>query len=139
MKPAPTSEARDLRALLEAVRDAITLPFDTPEYDQRLLERAGIARVITEAALAGDPAGLGLEADYLRHQLVAEQVEAEKREKNRCGRCRTPFDATDTAFDGRARHRDTPWCRWCIDNCADGGTDHACPICEPARYGGEPQ
>lgn len=140
MKPTPSSEARDLRALLETIRDAITLPYDTPEYDQRIVERAGIARVVAEAALAGDPTNLGLEVDYLRHQLVAEQAEAEKKAKNRCRRCRTPFDPTDTRFDGRARHGETPFCRWCVDRCHES-TDafHACPICDPKRYGGEPR
>jgi len=47
-----------------------------------------------------------------------------------CGRCRRLFDPSDTRFDGHGRHRDTPWCRECVDRCHDS-TDafHKCPIC----------
>ncbi|MEU8688810.1 hypothetical protein [Streptomyces sp. NPDC048665] len=137
-KPNP-SEARDLRALLAAVLDAITLPHEAPEYAERIEDRASIARVVVREALDEDPARLGWNADWLRGRLAAEQAEAEEREKNKCGRCRTPFDPTDTAFDGRARHGETPWCRWCVDRCHES-TDafHACPICDPDRHkGGE--
>ncbi|MFF3912702.1 hypothetical protein ACFYZB_04325 [Streptomyces sp. NPDC001852] len=136
-QPNQNSEARDLRALLGAVLDAITLPHNTPEYAERIEDRASIARVVVREALDEDPARLGWNADWLRSRLATEQAEAEEREKNRCGRCRTPFDPTDTRFDGRARHQETPWCRRCVDNCHEGSAEHVCMICDPARYGGE--
>ncbi|MFJ5802714.1 hypothetical protein [Streptomyces decoyicus] len=47
-----------------------------------------------------------------------------------CGRCRRPFDPADTRFDGRARHRTTPFCGGCVDRCHES-TDpfHRCPVC----------
>lgn len=59
------------------------------------------------------------------------------RAENQCRRCRRPFNPTDTRFDGHARHKDSPWCRRCVDNCHDGGAEHVCLICDPQRYGGE--
>ena len=130
-------EARDLRALLEAVRDALTLDYAVPDYDERIKERAGLAKVVVRDALDEGTDRIGWNADWLPSKLTAEQADADEREKNRCGRCRTAFDPADTAFDGRARHAETPWCRRCIDNCHEGSAEHVCPICDPARYGGE--
>ncbi|WP_405671469.1 hypothetical protein [Streptomyces sp. NBC_01530] len=135
--PITSSEARDLRTLLTAVLDALTLPFDAPDYDERINERTAIARVVARDGLDEGPDRIGWNADWLRSKLAAEQMEANKREKERCRRCRTPFDPSDTAFDGRARHGETPFCRSCVDDCHEGGTEHVCLICDPARYGGE--
>ncbi|GAB2960714.1 hypothetical protein [Streptomyces heilongjiangensis] len=136
--PGPTSpgDARDLRQLLAVVLDALTLPYDTPDYDRRILDRAAQARTVVGAALDEAPSDLGWNTDYLRQKLTAEETEAAERERNRCRRCSTPFDPADTRHDGRARHGDTPWCRWCVDGCHDGGAEHVCLICDPARYGG---
>jgi hypothetical protein len=131
------TEARDLRALLEATLDAITLPYGTHDYDQRMRERVGWTLTTLKGALAEDPADLGWNVDYLRGKLTAEQAEADERANNACKRCHRPFDSTDTRFDGRGRYASTPWCRSCVDNCAGGGTEHLCVICEPKRYGGE--
>ena len=138
-KSAPTSEARDLRELLQAVVEALTLPYDDPEYDARILRRAGLARVVASEALSEPPSNLGWNIDYLRHQLVAEQTGAKEREKNKCRRCRQSFDPTETRFDGRARYNETPWCRACVENCHGGGSEHVCVICDPQRYGGGAQ
>ncbi|MEU3255839.1 hypothetical protein [Streptomyces sp. NPDC006997] len=136
-KPTASTEIHDLRALLAVVVDALTLPFDTPNYDQRILARAATARVVVGEALIEDPAGnLGWNLDYLRQQLAQEETEAAEQAKNQCGRCHKPFDPTDTRHDGHDRYASTPWCRRCIDNCRDGGTEHVCVICDPARYGG---
>jgi hypothetical protein len=135
-KPDTTGEASDLRALLAAVLDAVTLPYGAADYDQRVLDRTALARTVVGAALAEAPDSLGWNTDYLRKKLAAEQAEADEREKNRCQRCRRPFDQGDTAFDGRARHRDTPYCRGCVDACHDGSAEHVCVICDPKRYGG---
>ncbi|MFE0376210.1 hypothetical protein ACFW1M_11600 [Streptomyces inhibens] len=53
-----------------------------------------------------------------------------------CGRCRCPFDPADTRFDGRARHRETPFCRGCVDACHES-TDacHECAVCRAAEGG----
>ncbi|MFD3614469.1 hypothetical protein ACFWWT_04300 [Streptomyces sp. NPDC058676] len=136
-KPTPTTEVRDLRAFLEAVLDALTLPYNLDDYDARVLRRAALARVVGREALAEAPGGLGWNVDFLRKKLDAEQTEADERAKNSCGRCRTPFDPKDTTFDGRARHSETPWCRRCIDICHDGSAEHVCVICDPRRYGGD--
>ncbi|GKQ37018.1 hypothetical protein [Streptomyces sp. A012304] len=136
-KPSPATQAADMRALLEAVRSALTLPYDTPDYDRRVLDRAALARTVLDGALTEAPDDIAWNTGYLKRKLTLEEQDAADRDNNRCRRCRTPFDPTDTRFDGRARHGDTPWCRTCINNCHDGGTEHVCVICEPARYGGE--
>lgn len=47
-----------------------------------------------------------------------------------CGKCKTPFDPTDTRHDGHAQKRDTPYCRRCVDLCHDNEiADHRCVIC----------
>ncbi|MGW0821809.1 hypothetical protein [Streptomyces sp. NPDC002845] len=135
-KPTPSSEARDLRALLETVVEALTLPRDLDAYDTRILRRASLVRVLVRETLTDGPDRLGWNLDYLRQQLAQEDTEAAEREKNKCRRCGTPFNPADTAFDGRARHNDSPWCRRCVDICGDGGTEHVCVICDPQRYGG---
>ncbi|MFR0351820.1 hypothetical protein [Streptomyces sediminimaris] len=52
-------------------------------------------------------------------------------EEPRCGKCRTPFDPTDTRYDGAARYAATPYCGRCIDACHES-TDafHRCVICQ---------
>ncbi|MCP3769513.1 hypothetical protein [Streptomyces sp. MAR25Y5] len=126
-----------VRDLLAVVLDALTLPYDTPDYSRRILDRAAEARTVAVAALAEDPADIGWNVDYLRSKLAAEQADAKRRDNGRCRRCLRPFDADDTRFAGHSRHADTPWCRRCVDNCHDGGAEHVCVICDPARYGGD--
>ncbi|MEH0642860.1 hypothetical protein QBB33_15560 [Streptomyces scabiei] len=134
-QPTNPGDAHDLRQLLEAVLEAVTLPHDTAEHARRMQTRADWVRATVKGALADDPADIGWNADYLRGKLRAEETEAAERERNRCARCRHPFDPADTRFDGRARYADTAHCRACVDNCRDGGTEHVCIICDPARYG----
>ncbi|MFI2202691.1 hypothetical protein ACH47Z_18300 [Streptomyces sp. NPDC020192] len=138
--PPAATECAELRSLLAAIREAIALPFHTADYERRLVERVSWARTVADAVLDNPGEDIGWNADYLRSKLTAEQAEAAEREKNKCGRCRQPFDPTDTRFDGHARHGETPWCRWCVDRCHES-TDafHACPICDPNRRGGEGQ
>ena len=45
-KTAASTEAADLRALLATVLDAITLPYDTDDYDRRVLHESGIRQVV---------------------------------------------------------------------------------------------
>ncbi|MBP5915880.1 hypothetical protein ACH3XX_42340 [Streptomyces scabiei] len=135
-KPTPSIEARDLRALLTVVLDALTVPNDADDYDQRIDARARIARITIGEALAESPDQLGWNADFLRQRLATEQAEADERAKNRCGRCHQPFDSADLRHDGHGRYASTPWCRSCIDNCRDGSAEHVCRICDPKRYGG---
>lgn len=125
------------RQLLLAVVDALTLPYGVPDYDQRILARGAEARSVAAAALTEDPADLDWNTAYLRRKLAAEETAAAEREKTRCQRCLRDFDLADTRFDGHARHKDSPWCRWCVDRCHES-TDafHVCRICDPARYGG---
>ncbi|MER5401652.1 hypothetical protein [Streptomyces sp. NPDC002599] len=69
-----------VRELLAVVLDAITLPYDTPDYDRRILDRAAHARTVATAALAEDPADIGWNADYLRARL-AEEATTEQRKR----------------------------------------------------------
>ena len=153
-------DARDLRNLLEAVLEAVTLPHDTAEHARRMETRADWVRATVKGALAEDPADIGWNADFLRGRLRAEEAEAAEKAAqasvdrafpnvaafladerpvpatDRCGRCRWTFDPNDTSHDGHARHKNTPWCRRCVDNCHDGHAEHVCVICDPKRYGG---
>ncbi|MVO84152.1 hypothetical protein GPA10_05045 [Streptomyces sp. p1417] len=54
-----------------------------------------------------------------------------------CAACRTAFDPADSRHDGRARYGLTDHCRRCVDRCHEGGAEHVCLICDPARYGGQ--
>ena len=102
-KPAASTEARDLRKLLEAVLDAVTLPYDTPDYDERIKERAGLVKVVLRDGR--DTADrIGWNADWLRAKLTAEQAEAAERAKAKCARCQKPFDPADLRHDGHGRY-----------------------------------
>ncbi|MBT2420589.1 hypothetical protein J7F01_40405 [Streptomyces sp. ISL-22] len=75
---APERPVEPLRELLAAVLEALTLPYDTPDYDRRILDRAATARTVVQGALDEDPADIGWNTDYLRSKLVAEQADAER-------------------------------------------------------------
>ncbi|WP_328544600.1 hypothetical protein [Streptomyces europaeiscabiei] len=78
--PTPNpGDARDLRNLLEAVLEAVTLPHGTAEYARRLESRADWVRATVKGALEEDPAAIGWNADYLRGRLAAEETEAAER------------------------------------------------------------
>lgn len=67
---------RDVRSLLEAVLEAIDLPFAATTTDNekraRILdERARLAVIVARAALAEDPDSIAWNADYLRTHLAA--------------------------------------------------------------------
>jgi hypothetical protein len=62
------------RDLLEAVVEALTLPFDVADYDRRILARASIARVVVREALAEAPDLLGQNVDFLRRKLRDEEA-----------------------------------------------------------------
>ncbi|CBG71896.1 hypothetical protein SCAB_48451 [Streptomyces scabiei 87.22] len=72
-------DARDLRNLLEAVLEAVTLPHDTPEHARRMETRADWVRATLKGALEEDPDGIGWNADFLRGRLRAEETEAAER------------------------------------------------------------
>ncbi|WP_405841591.1 hypothetical protein [Streptomyces sp. NBC_01518] len=65
-------EARDLRRLLAVVLDALTLDYAVDDYDERLKERACLARVVIRDGL-DEPAW---NADWLHSKLRAEETEA---------------------------------------------------------------
>lgn len=77
--PSNPGDARELRQLLAAVLEALALPYDTPRYDRRILERAMWARAAVKGALEEDPADIGWNADWLRGKLTAEETEAAAR------------------------------------------------------------
>jgi hypothetical protein len=67
------TEARDLRHLLAAVLDALTLDFAVDNYGERLKDRACLARVVIRDGL-DEP---GWNADWLHSKLRAEEADAE--------------------------------------------------------------
>jgi hypothetical protein len=72
-------DARDLRNLLEAVLEAVTLPHDGLEHARRMETRADWVRATVKGALEEDPASIGWNADFLRTRLRAEETEAAER------------------------------------------------------------
>lgn len=78
-QPTNLGDARDLRNLLEAVLEAVTLPHDTPEHARRMETRADWVRATVKGALQEDPAGIAWNADFLRGRLAAEEREAAAR------------------------------------------------------------
>lgn len=69
------SNASDLRALLDAVLEAIDIPnpasgADMDQFRALLDRRATLAIVTARAALAEEPADLQWNADYLRRKLA---------------------------------------------------------------------
>ncbi|MEU2339939.1 hypothetical protein ABZ608_41510 [Streptomyces sp. NPDC013172] len=138
-KPTAARQEADLRKLLDVVRQALTIPFDTFDYDRRIFDRATHARTALTAVATETDVDLPWEINYLQRQLAAEEQTAAEREAAHCRRCHTPFDPSDPRFDGHARYKDTTWCQACIDNCHEGSAEHVCLICEPSRYGGEQQ
>ncbi|WP_327724352.1 hypothetical protein [Streptomyces europaeiscabiei] len=135
-EPTEPTEADGMRALLEAILEAVTLPYDITDHARRMQTRADWVRATVKGALEEDPSGIGWNAGFLRSRIAAEEAEAAERAKNRCQRCRRPFNPADTTFDGHARYRETPHCRACVDNCHEGSAEHVCVICDPARSGG---
>ncbi|MEV6737904.1 hypothetical protein AB0N14_13615 [Streptomyces sp. NPDC051104] len=74
MAETPSSPEREL---LAAVLEALTLPFDVDDYDRRILERAGFARVSVDGALgeaAERPDAFTWNADWLRRKLREEEA-----------------------------------------------------------------
>jgi hypothetical protein len=64
-----SDEVRDLRALLEAVCDALTVPGRDP-LDRRLVDRAMWARTTIRGALDEAPEDLAWNVGYLRRKLA---------------------------------------------------------------------
>lgn len=69
----------------------------------------------------------------IKPQLLFEYDESTAEEQpavETCGKCKQPFDPADKRFDGRARYRQTPYCRGCIDRCHNSdNAEHRCAIC----------
>jgi len=72
-KPIQSAEVRDLRNLLAAVLDALTLDYAVDDYDQRIKDRAGIAKVVVRDVLDAPDRG-GWNADWLRSKLREEEA-----------------------------------------------------------------
>ncbi|MEV6537445.1 hypothetical protein AB0M86_49465 [Streptomyces sp. NPDC051639] len=70
-----SAEASDLRALLEAVCEALTVPGDDVD-DRRLVDRARWALTTVRGALDEDPRDVGWNAQYLRKKMHAEEAAA---------------------------------------------------------------
>lgn len=116
----------------DGIRTALALTFATRRHGYGT-DRATRAE---ELLLAHAPA---VELGMTRRQYAEELRQAAEggTQKPPCARCGKPFDPADTRFDGKARHRNSPWCRSCVDRCHES-TDafHVCPVCDPARNGG---
>lgn len=154
--------AAQLLDLLTAIRDALDIPHAaTTGHDETRTEI--LTRRIRHTVVAlgnvldeGAPLGIPWETAYLRdrlaeHPAVGYVTDAQARAAldegatwadavtlpapPACGRCDRTLDPADGRHDGHARHKGSPWCRRCIDQCHDGGADHVCVICNPARYG----
>jgi len=72
-------DARDLRQLLEAVLEAVTLPYAGLDHARRMETRADWVRATIKGALADDPANIGWNANFLRSRLADEETEAAAR------------------------------------------------------------
>lgn len=154
--------AAQLLGILAAVRDALDIPHAaTTGHDKTrteiLTRRISHTVTVLRSVLDGPaPLRIPWETAYLRDRLaelpaVGYVTDAQARAAldegktwaeavtpaatPACARCKRRFDPADARFDGHARHADSPWCRRCADNCHDGGAEHVCPICDPARYG----
>lgn len=79
VQPPNPGDAHDLRNLLEAVLEAVTLPYDLAEHARRMETRADWVRATVKGALADDPADIGWNADFLRSRLRTEETEAAER------------------------------------------------------------
>lgn len=59
----------------------------------------------------------------------SQSVPAGQHEESRCAKCAMRFDPADTSFEGRAQHRDTPFCNGCVSRCHDTEiADHWCSV-----------
>ncbi|MGW1256492.1 hypothetical protein ACWD5Q_15295 [Streptomyces sp. NPDC002513] len=67
------SEARDLRDLLSAALEALTVP-EGADADRRVVDRAIWARVTIKGALQEPPEDLAWNAAYLRRKLDEEEA-----------------------------------------------------------------
>jgi hypothetical protein len=67
-----SNEARDLRELLSAVLEALTVPFDV-DSDRRLVDRAMWARTTIRGALDEAPEDLAWSVGYLRRKMAEEE------------------------------------------------------------------
>ncbi|CAL9369887.1 hypothetical protein SUDANB140_00831 [Streptomyces sp. enrichment culture] len=115
-------------------------PADAEDGKVRLdaLHRAKI-RLADEVLVVGDYVGSSTIAEIAYARSLGKPVRfthpdvdpgGPASENERCGKCRQPFDPSDTRFDGHARHKDTPYCRGCVDRCHDNEVaDHRCVIC----------
>jgi NTP pyrophosphatase (non-canonical NTP hydrolase) len=89
-----------------------------------------------ECAIVLASAPMGPAAVWAAYEHRDEDYDATKRtwtKPEKCGRCLRPFDPTDTAWNGGARHQDSAWCRSCVDRCHES-TDfaHECAVCREA-------
>jgi hypothetical protein len=79
--------------------------------------------------MVGSLARDGFGADEIA-EMLSRPAATEEKPTEACGKCKKPFDPTDTRHDGQARHGVTSFCRRCVDRCHES-TDafHECVIC----------
>ncbi|MEW2257250.1 hypothetical protein [Streptomyces sp. NPDC047869] len=68
-----SAEASDLRAILEAVCDALTVPGEDLDR-RRIYDRAMWARTTIRGALDEDPQDVAWNVDYLRRKMAEEEA-----------------------------------------------------------------
>jgi hypothetical protein len=137
----PTFFANVTGEYLQGVGDFNFGVGDQAEADEEFIKHA--QQDVT--ALAAQVRRLQGQRQYLLTQLAKRDAETGRGDQalrafltdpdavpaDACGKCRRPFDPADTRFDGRARHKATPYCRGCVDRCHES-TDafHRCVICD---------
>lgn len=97
-----------------------------------VLDRLGIAPPTAADEMAASLRRNGFKPGGTDAELAGVQATDKEPPAEACGKCKTPFDPTDIRFvDSRARYRETPYCRSCVDRCHDS-TDafHRCVICD---------
>lgn len=62
------------RQLLQAVLEALTLPYSAADYDRRLSERASWARTVLDAVVTDPAEDIAWNAAYLRRKMRAEEA-----------------------------------------------------------------
>jgi len=108
-------------------------------------------RVEETAALVAGMRRLQAQRKYLIAQLAKRETETGRGDQalkeflanpetvpsEACAKCKTPFDPDDTRFvDSKARYKETPYCRDCVDRCHDSNDAfHRCVICDTYETG----
>lgn len=140
--PGESTLSSDVLDLLAAIRDALDVPLahwepaDERARERILSARADAARIVV-AGIVDSGHRIPWSTTYLAERTAATPITYTLWDSAEvCGRCGRRFDPADTRPDGQARHRDTAFCRRCVDRCHDSeDAFHKCPVCVPVPAG----